>query len=163
MFPQISLVGYIYKMMSALDWINTWRALVFPYTALSLALALWIMLSYFSQIPLEIDEACLIDGAGRFQTLVRVILPLAMPGFLSAFLLLFMFSFNEFLFALMLTTDFHARTVPVGIALFEGLHGEIPWGHIMAGSVISTLPLILIALLMQRYIVQGLTGGAVKE
>jgi len=163
MFPQISVVGYLYKFMSNIGWINTYNALIFPYIAFSLPLAFWILLSYFSQIPRRIDEAALVDGANRFQTLFRVILPITLPGFLSAILLLFMFSFNEFLFALMLTTDFRARTVPVGIALFQGLHGELPWGYIMAASAISSVPVILIALFFQRRIVQGLTRGAVKE
>ncbi|MCD6385003.1 carbohydrate ABC transporter permease [Candidatus Sumerlaeota bacterium] len=163
MFPQISIVGYLYKFMTRLRLINTYSALIFPYIAYSLPLALWILLSYFSRIPLEIDRAAQVDGASRLQILRKVILPIALPGFVSAVLLLFMFSFNEFLFALMLTTDFRARTVPVGIALFQGLHGEIPWGYIMSASVVSTIPVILIALLAQRYIIQGLTGGAVKE
>ncbi len=163
MFPQISIVGYLYKLMSKLGLINTYYALIFPYISYGLPLALWILLSYFSQIPTEIDKAALVDGAGRFQIFRRIVVPLALPGFLSAVLLLFMFSFNEFLFALMLTTDFRARTVPVGIALFEGLHGEIPWGYIMAASVVSCIPVILMAILAQRYIIQGLTGGAVKE
>ena len=163
MFPQISIVGYLYKIMTILGWINTYQALVFPYIALSLPLALWILLGYFSQIPVEIDRAALVDGASRMQTLTRIILPLSLPGFIAAVLLLFMFSFNEFMFALMLTSDYKARTVPVGIALFQGLHGEIPWGNIMAASVLSCVPVMLIALFAQRYIVQGLTGGAVKE
>ena len=162
MFPQISIVGYLFKFMSRIGWINSYGALIFPYIAYTLPLSLWILLSYFSQIPIEMDEAAMVDGAGRFRTLFRVIAPVALPGFFSAVLLLFMFSFNEFLFALMLTSDHSARTVPVGIALFQGLHGETPWGYIMAASVISCIPVMMIALLAQRYIVQGLTGGALK-
>jgi multiple sugar transport system permease protein len=163
MFPQICIVGYLYKFMSSLGWINTHTGLILPYISWSLPLALWILMSYFSQIPRELDKAAHIDGASRLQILSKVILPIALPGFLSTILLLFMFSFNEFLFALMLTTDFRARTVPVGIALFQGLHGELPWGYIMAASVISSIPVILIALFFQRHIIQGLTHGAVKE
>ncbi|MDY6843223.1 MAG: carbohydrate ABC transporter permease [Thermodesulfobacteriota bacterium] len=163
MLPQISVIGYLYKFMSALGWINTYSALIFPYIAWSLPLALWMLLSYFSQIPDEIDKAALVDGASRLQILTKVIVPLALPGFLATILLLFIFSFNEFLFSLMLTTDFRAQTVPVGISLFEGIHGEIPWGYIMAASAISSIPVIIIALLFQRYIIEGLTGGAVKQ
>ncbi len=163
MFPQICIVGYLYKFMSRLGWINTYPGLLLPYIAWSLPLGLWIMLSYFSQIPKELDEAAMVDGASRFQILTRVILPVALPGFFSTMLLLFIFSFNEFLFALMLTTDYHARTVPVGIALFQGLHGEIPWGYIMSASTVSCLPVILIALIFQKQIIQGLTRGAVKQ
>ncbi|HHE04531.1 carbohydrate ABC transporter permease [candidate division WOR-3 bacterium] len=163
MFPQISIVGYLYKIMSSIGWINTYNALVFPYIAWTLPLSLWLMLSYFSQIPSEIDRAALVDGANRIQVFSKIIIPIGAPGFLSTVLLLFMASFNEFLFALMLTTDFRARTIPVGIALFEGLHGEIPWGYIMAASLISSIPVILLALFFQRYIIRGLTGGAVKQ
>jgi multiple sugar transport system permease protein len=162
MFPQICLVGYLYKLMTGFRMINTYGALILPYIAWSLPLSLWIQMSYFSRIPAELDKAAQIDGASRIQTLFRIILPIAAPGFLSTILLLFMFSFNEFLFALMLTSDHTARTVPVGISLFQGLHGELPWGYIMAASVISCIPVILIALIFQRRIIQGLTQGAVK-
>lgn len=163
MFPQICIIGYLFKFMSNLGWINTYNGLILPYISWSLPIALWILMSYFSQIPRELDKAALIDGASRIQTLSKVIIPLALPGFLSTILLVFMFSFNEFLFALMLTTDFRARTVPIGIALFQGLHGELPWGYIMSASALSAIPVILIALFFQRYIIQGLTHGAVKQ
>jgi multiple sugar transport system permease protein len=162
MFPQISIVGHLFKMMTVWDWINTYAALIFPYTTLGLPLALWIMLSHFSRIPKELDNAALIDGASRIQILFRIILPLAVPGAFSTALLVFIYSFNEFLFALMLTTDYSARTIPVGIALFEGLHGQLPWGHVMAIAVISILPVILLTSLFQHRIIQGLSKGAVK-
>lgn len=162
MFPQISIVGYLFKMMIALGWINTYAGLIFPYITLGLPLALWIMLSYLSEIPTELDRAALVDGATRFQILHKIILPLAAPGALSAALLVFIYSFNEFLFAMMLTTDYRARTVPVGIAFFEGLHGQIPWGHLMAVAVISVVPVILLAAVFQRKIIRGLLQGAIK-
>ena len=162
MFPQICLVGYLFKLMTFLGWINSHVALIIPYIAWELPLSLWILLSYFAKIPLELDQAALVDGAGRLHILRRIIFPLAAPGILSTALLVFIFSFNEFLFALMLTTDHHARTIPVGIALFEGLHGEIPWGYLMAASTFASLPLVLLAVAFQRRIVQGLTAGAVK-
>jgi multiple sugar transport system permease protein len=162
MFPQICIIGYLFKSMSALRLVNTHTALVLPYIAWSIPLALWLQMSYFSQIPREVDKAAQIDGAGRFQILFRIVLPMALPGFISTILLLFIFSFNEFLFALMLTTDHTARTVPVGIALFQGLHGELPWGYIMAASTIACIPVVLLALIFQRRIIQGLTRGAVK-
>jgi multiple sugar transport system permease protein len=162
MFPQISIVGYLFKMMTGLDWINTYAALIFPYATLGLPLALWIMLSYFSQIPVELDKSALIDGATRLKILFRILFPLAAPGVISTVLLVFIASFNEFLFALMLTTDYGARTIPVGIALFEGLHGQLPWGHIMAMAVISIAPVLLLTAIFQRRIIQGLVQGAVK-
>lgn len=163
MFPQISIVGYLFKFMTQIGWINTYQALVFPYIAWELPLSLWIMIGYFMQLPIELDEAAMVDGATRIQTLIKVIIPLALPGIFSTALLAFIGSFNEFMFALMLTTDYHARTMPVGIALFEGLHGEIPWGQIMATSTIAAVPLVIMTLIFQRYIIQGLTAGALKE
>ncbi len=162
MFPQISIVGYLYRIFSRLGMLNTHAALILPYIAYTVPIALWINLSYFSQIPMDLDRAALVDGAGRLKTLRRIILPLALPGIFSSLLLVFIACFNEFLFAIMLTVDYHARTLPVGIALFEGLHGEIPWGKLMAASSLASVPLVVVTLVFQRYIIQGLTGGAVK-
>ena len=162
MFPPISLIGYLFRLMTDLGWINSYQALIFPYVAWILPLSLWILVSYFARIPRELDRAALIDGCTRGQALVKVIVPVAMPGLLSTALLAFVFAFNEFLFALMLTTDERSRTIPVGVALFEGLHGEIPWGKIMAASVVAAVPVVLVTILFQRRIIQGLTRGAVK-
>jgi multiple sugar transport system permease protein len=162
MFPQISLVGYLYKLMRSLGLVNTYPALVFPYVAWTLPLAFWIMLSYMTRIPHDFDDAARADGATRLTVFRKVILPIALPGLLSAMLLVFVAAFNEFLFALMLTTDHTARTVPVGIALFEGLHGEIPWGYIMAASTLASLPLVALAMAFQRYVIQDITRGALK-
>jgi len=162
MFPQISIVGYLFKIISEIGLINTYPALIFPYISWTLPLSLWILVSYFSQIPDEIDNAGLIDGANRMQILVKLIFPIAAPGLFSTLLLAFIAGFNEFLFALMLTTDFRCQTIPVGITMFQGLHGEIPWGNIMAASVISVIPIVLLILAFQKHIVQGLTKGAIK-
>ena len=162
MFPPISLISYLFKIMSALHWINTYPALIIPYIAWNMPLVLWILVSYFSQIPMDLDRSARIDGASRLQILLKIVMPLAAPGIYSTGLLAFIFAFNEFLFALMLTIDEHARTIPVGIALFEGLHGQIPWGQIMAAATIAALPVVLLTLFFQRRIVQGLTRGAVK-
>jgi len=163
MFPPVSLVSYLFRMMSALRWINTYAALVLPYTAWALPLSLWILVGYFSRIPRDLDRAALIDGCGRFAALWKVMVPVAAPGIFSTAILAFIYSFNEFLFALLLTTNRNARTIPVGIALFEGLHGEIPWGMIMAAATLAVVPVVLLALAFQRRIVSGLTGGAVRE
>jgi len=163
MFPPVSLVSYLFRMMSALRWINTYAALVLPYTAWVLPLSLWILVGYFSRIPRDLDRAALLDGCGRFAALWKVMVPVAAPGIFSTAILAFIFAFNEFLFALLLTTNQNARTIPVGIALFEGLHGEIPWGMIMAAATLAVVPVVLLALAFQRRIVSGLTGGAVRE
>jgi len=162
MFPPVSLVSYLFKLMAGLGWINTLTALIIPYTAWTLPLTLWILVSYFSQIPKELDDAAIVDGCSRWQTLRKVVYPVAMPSIVAVGLLAFIFAFNEFLFALMLTTDFEARTVPVGIALFQGLYGQIPWGSIMAASTITTLPVVLLAVFFQGKIVTGLSQGSVK-
>ncbi|MFQ5867104.1 MAG: carbohydrate ABC transporter permease [bacterium] len=162
MFPQISLIGYLFKVMTRLGWINTYNALILPYIAWILPLSLWILVSYFAQIPKELDKAALIDGSTRWQTLRKVIFPVAAPALFSTALLAFIFAFNEFMFALILTTDYSARTIPVGIALFQGLHGEIPWGNIMAASVATTIPVVILTIAFQRHIITGLTRGAVK-
>lgn len=162
MFPPISIVGQLYRFFTSLGLLNTQAALVLPYCALWLPLALWITMSYFAQIPRDLDRAALVDGAGRLAIIGRVLLPIALPGIFSSFLLVCIASFNEFLLALMLTQDPSAQTLPVGIAMFEGLHGEIPWGDLMAASALATLPLVGLTVFFQRYIVRGLMGGAVK-
>jgi multiple sugar transport system permease protein len=162
MFPQISLIGYLYKLVKSLGIINTYLALVFPYIAWTIPLGFWIMLSYMLRIPRTFDDAARADGAGRLTIFRKIILPVAAPGIFSAMLLVFIAAFNEFLFALMLTTDQAARTIPVGIALFEGLHGEIPWGYIMAASTIASIPLVILAVAFQRFVIQDITRGAIK-
>jgi multiple sugar transport system permease protein len=162
MFPQISIVGYLYRFFTSLGLLNTYTALIFPYIAWVAPIALWINISYFQQIPNDLDRAALVDGAKRTKTLFRIILPLALPGIFSSFLIAFIQCFNEFLFALMLTIDYDAQTLPVGVALFQGIHGEIPWGNLMAASALAAVPLVIIALVFQRFIVQGLMGGALK-
>jgi multiple sugar transport system permease protein len=149
--------------MSALGWVNTYPGLILPYVAWSMPLSLWILVSYFAQVARDLDRSARIDGASRFQTLIKIILPVAAPGVFSTTLLVFIFAFNEFLFALMLTVDYRSRTIPVGIALFEGIHGQIPWGEIMAAATLTTIPVVILTLIFQKRIVQGLTRGAVKQ
>ena len=163
LFPPVSLISYLFKCMAAIGWINTYQVLILPYVAWTLPLSLWILVSYFAQVPRDLDRAALVDGCSRWQALRRVILPVAMPGVVSTGLLAFIFAFNEFLFALLLTTDYRARTIPVGIALFEGLHGQLPWGEIMAAAALTTVPVVILTLIFQQRIIQGLTRGAVKE
>ena len=162
MFPQISIISYLFDVMSAAGLTNTYHALLWPYVAWSLPLALWILTSYFAKIPRELDQAALVDGCTRWQILRRVILPLSAPGIVSTFILSFIWAFNEFMFALMLTTDHSARTIPVAIAQFQGLHGETPWGEVMAASTLTIIPAVLLTLVFQRRIIHGLTRGAIK-
>lgn len=161
MFPQISIVGFLYNSFAKMGMLDTYGALILPYIAWTVPIALWINMSYFQQIPVDLDKAALVDGASRMKTLFKVILPVALPGIFSSFLLVFISCFNEFLFALMLTSS-KATTVTVGIALFQGTHGEIPWGTLMAASAVASVPLVVLTLIFQKYIVQGLAAGSVK-
>ncbi|RMG59629.1 MAG: carbohydrate ABC transporter permease [Deltaproteobacteria bacterium] len=162
MIPQVSAVGYLFKLMARFGLINTRTALILPYSAWSAPLILWLLVSYFSRIPPDLYRAALVDGSSRWQSFTRVIFPAAAPGIFSAWLLSFIFSFNEFLFALVLTSDYRARTVPVGVALFQGLHGEIPWGILMASAALGSLPVIATAVIFQKRIVSGLMEGIVR-
>ncbi|MDH3443989.1 MAG: carbohydrate ABC transporter permease [Deltaproteobacteria bacterium] len=161
MFPQIAIAGPVWTILNRLDLLNTYQGLICAYIALTLPLATWILTTFFREVPREIEEAALIDGCSRFQALRRVVLPLAAPGILTAALLVFIYDWNEFFFALIIMTDPAVQTLPVGIALFPGEY-TMPWGEIAAASTMATLPLIALTLLFQRGIVRGLSAGAVK-
>jgi multiple sugar transport system permease protein len=161
MFPQIAIAGPVWNILDHLGWLNTHYGLVTAYVALSLPLSIWILTTFFGEVPVEIEEAALIDGCSRLQALYKVILPLAAPGILTAALLVFIQTWNEFFFALIILTDPEVQTLPVGIALFPGEY-TMPWGEIAAASTVATLPLIVLTLVFQRGIVRGLSAGAVK-
>jgi multiple sugar transport system permease protein len=161
MFPQIAIAGPVWTILDRLQWLNTFQGLVAAYVALSLPLAIWILTTFFRDVPREIEEAALIDGCSRLQALYKIVLPLAAPGILTAALLVFIQAWNEFFFALIIMTDPEVQTLPVGIALFPGEY-TMPWGEISAASTIATIPLIVLTLIFQRGIVRGLSAGAVK-
>lgn len=161
MFPQISIVSPLYLMLRTLGLINTWPGLVLPYLTFAMPLAVWLLTGFFRQLPADLEEAALVDGAGRWQTLTRVILPLAAPGLATTAILTFLYCWNEFLFALSFTLGPERQTVPVAIALFRGRY-QVPWGQILAAAVVATAPVAALVLAFQRGIVQGLTAGAVK-
>jgi ABC-type glycerol-3-phosphate transport system permease component len=157
-FPAIGMVGPLYVGMAKLRLINSYPALVLPYTLLSLPLAIWILTHFFSTLPASLEDAALIDGCTPAQAFVRIILPLSAPGVFTAAVLIFIWSWNEFLFALIMTSTPEWRTVPVALALFAGLH-ELPWATIAAATVVSVAPVLLLVALFQRRIVEGLTSG----
>ncbi len=161
MFPQIAVVGPIWRVLQVLGWLNTYHGLVLPYVALTLPLATWILALFFKEIPAELEAAALVDGCTRITALVRVILPLSAPGLFTASILCFIYAWNEFFLALLIMTDPLRQTMPVGIALFQGEH-IVPWGEIAAASFITTAPLVVMVLLFQRRIVTGLSAGAIK-
>lgn len=161
MFPQISIVSPLYLGIRAVGLRDTWWALVAADTMFTLPLTIWILTTFFREIPRELIRAARVDGATVWQAFLLVALPAAAPGLAAAAILAFVFAWNEFLFALIFTSSPAAQTVPVGIALFPGL-SEMPWGQIAAASLIASAPVLLLILLFQRRIVQGLTAGAVK-
>jgi multiple sugar transport system permease protein len=161
MFPGVAAVSPLYLTVRALGLRDQLLGLVLPYTTFALPMAVWILTGFFRAIPDEIYRAAIIDGCTPFQAFRKVMLPLAAPGLGTTAILIFISSWNEFLYALALTSSARARTVPVAIGLFAGDHKE-PWGEIAAASVIAMLPVILVALVFQRWIVSGLTSSAVK-
>jgi len=161
MFPPIATVSPLFLALSGLGLRDTLLALVVTYTTFCLPLAIWLLANFFDTLPRELYVAARVDGCTAFGALRRVVLPLSAPGLLATGLLVFVFAWNEFMFALAFTATDAARTVPVGIALFPGLH-EIPYGEIAAASVVVTLPVVALAFAFQRRLVEGLTAGAVK-
>jgi ABC-type glycerol-3-phosphate transport system permease component len=161
MFPQISVVSPLYLLLRSLHLINTYPGLVLPYLTFAMPLTVWLMVGFFRQLPAELEEAAMVDGASRFRAFREVIIPLALPGIATTAILTFVYSWNEFLFALSFTLGPDRQTVPVAIALFRGMY-QVPWGQILAAAVVATAPVTLLVLAFQRRIVQGLTAGAVK-
>jgi ABC-type glycerol-3-phosphate transport system permease component len=161
MFPQIAIVSPLYLLLRALGLINTYPGLILPYLTFAMPLAVWLLVGYFQQLPWELEEAAEIDGAGRWRILREIVAPLAAPGLVTTAILTFIYCWNEFLFALSFTLGPEMHTVPVAIALFRGQY-QVPWGEVLAASVVATAPLALVVLVLQRRIVQGLTSGAVK-
>ncbi|HEY4162983.1 MAG TPA: carbohydrate ABC transporter permease [Dongiaceae bacterium] len=163
MFPQIAVLTGMFELIRALGLYNTLTGLVLADLILTLPFTTWVLTAFMREIPRELEEAAIIDGAPAWAILIRVFLPVMAPALVATGLLAFILAWNEFLFALTFTLSEDKRTVPVAIALISGAGGyEIPWGRIMAASVIVTLPLILLVLALQRWIVSGLTAGAVK-
>lgn len=163
MFPGVAIVGPLFDLWRAAGLFDTWAGLVIPYMTFTLPLAIWTLAAFFREIPWDLDKAARVDGATPFQAFRHVIAPLAGPGVVTAAILVFVFAWNDFLFAISLTSTNDARTVPAAIAFFTGASRyELPTGSIAAASVVVTLPVMLLVLVFQRRIVAGLTAGAVK-
>jgi multiple sugar transport system permease protein len=161
MFPQISIAGPVWNILHSLGWLNTYQGLILPYVTLTLPLGVWIVASFFKELPEELEDAARIDGCGHVQTLFRIILPLAAPGIFTATILVFIYAWNEFFFALLIMTQQKFQTLPVGIALFQGQY-TLPWGEIAAASTVATVPIVLLVFIFQKRIVSGLSAGAIK-
>ncbi len=163
MFPQIAVLSGMFELVRLLGLYNTLTGLILSYLILTLPFTAWVLTAFMRELPRELEEAAIIDGASPWRILTRVFLPVMGPALAATGLLAFIVAWNEFLFALTFTLSNEQRTVPVAIALITGASAyELPWGRIMAASVIVTVPLILLVLVLQRRIVSGLTAGAVK-
>ena len=163
MFPQVAVLSGMFELIRALGLYNTLPALVLANMMLTLPFTVWVLTTFVREIPKELEEAAFVDGASPAQVILHVFLPLMGPAMAATGLLAFIVAWNEFLFALTFTLSNEMRTVPVAIALITGASQyELPWGNIMAASVIVTVPLIALVLVFQRRIVSGLTAGAVK-
>jgi multiple sugar transport system permease protein len=163
MFPTISLVGPRFDIWRAVGLYDTWLGLVIPYLSFTLPLSIWTLAAFFREIPWEMEQAAQVDGATPWQAFRKVIVPLAAPGVVTTAILTFFFCWNEFLFAISLTSTNRARTVPAALSFFTGASQfESPVTAIMAASVVVTIPIVILVLVFQRRIVAGLTSGAVK-
>jgi multiple sugar transport system permease protein len=163
MFPPISIVGSLFDMWRAIGIYDTWIGLIIPYMTFTLPLAIYTLAAFFREIPWELEQAAQVDGATPFQAFRKIIVPLAAPGVFTAAILVFIFAWNDFIFANTLTSTDNARTVPAALAFFTGASQfEQPIGAIAAASVVVTIPIIIMVLIFQRRIVAGLTAGAVK-
>jgi trehalose/maltose transport system permease protein len=162
MFPQIAILGSLYQMITSLGLFDRLPALIIAYLTFTLPFTVWVLTNFFKAMPGELEEAALVDGATPFQAFIRILLPLAAPGLVTTGLLAFIAAWNEYLYALTFTQS-RARTVQPAIASFSGnTQFELPWGNILAASVLVTLPLVVLVLVFQRKILAGLTAGAVK-
>ena len=162
-FPQIAIAAPLFRLWSDIGLYNTLIGLVIPYLTFALPLSIYILVSFFREIPRDLEEAALVDGATNFQAFRKVIVPLAAPGLATTAILAFIAAWNEFLLAVTLTSSREARTTPVAISQFTGSSQfEVPLGTQSAASVIISIPLIALVLLFQKRIVAGLTAGAVK-
>jgi ABC-type glycerol-3-phosphate transport system permease component len=161
MFPLIALVGPLYVFFTNVGLYNTYVALIIPYLVLALPVTVYFLVSFFRDLPPDLEEAALVDGTTRLGALWRIVLPLTAPGVFTTAILSFITVWNDFLFGLTMTQDSAAQTVTVAIPLFNGEH-QIAFGEVSAAAIIVTIPLVIAVLFLQRRIVSGLTAGAVK-
>lgn len=161
MLPAVAIVGPLYLSFRQMSLINTLPGLIIAYTAFFLPFTMWFLSSFFQTIPPDLEEAATIDGCAPLQALWRIIIPLSAPAVFTIAMLVFIFSWNEFLFAFTFTSSDAIRTYPVGLIMFRGLW-NVPWGDLSAASTVVTIPIVILVLAAQRYVIQGLTAGAVK-
>jgi trehalose/maltose transport system permease protein len=163
MFPPIAVLAGLFELVRFFGLFNSIWSLVFSYTIFTLPFTVWVLTTFMRDLPVEIEEAAIVDGASPWVIITKVFMPLMWPALVTTGLLAFIAAWNEFLFALTFSSSNEVRTVPVAIALLSGsTQYEVPWGNIMAASVMVTLPIVGLVLIFQRKIVSGLTAGGVK-
>lgn len=163
MFPQVAVLSGMFELMQAIGFYNHWWGLALPYMIFTLPFSVWVLTTFVRDLPKELEEAAIMDGCSPWAIITKVFLPVMWPALVTTGLLAFIAAWNEFMFALTFVLDNSQRTVPVSISLISGADKhEVPWGKIMAASVLVTVPLIALVLVFQRKIVGGLTSGAVK-
>jgi trehalose/maltose transport system permease protein len=163
MFPQVAVLSGMYELIRVLGWYDSLPALLLADLVIVLPFTVWVLVTFMRELPRELEEAAMMDGLGLFTLIFRVFMPLLWPAMVATGLLAFIAAWNEFMFALTFTITPQMRTVPVAIALVTGNSAyEVPWGSLMAASIVVTLPLVALVMYFQRYIVAGLTAGAVK-
>ncbi|OPH58203.1 ABC transporter permease [Paenibacillus ferrarius] len=162
MFPSIMLLIPFYKVLQKLGLIDSHLGLIVVYISFSIPFCTWMMLGFFQGIPKELDEAAKIDGCGKIRTFVQIILPLSLPGLAATAIYSLIVGWNEYMFAFILTTSDNMKTLPVGIGQLNGFY-KIVWNDLMAASIVSSLPLIILFLFLQKYFISSLTAGAVKQ
>lgn len=161
LLPPISVIIPLFRMFKSAGLLDTLFALILAYSTFSIPFVVWIMAGYFQSVPLELEEAARIDGATRFQSFLRIALPLAAPGLAATAIFTLLNAWDEFFFALIFTSTYASKTVPVALAEFIGRH-SVNWGMLVTGGLIASLPPIVLSLLFYRYIVSGLAAGGVK-
>lgn len=161
MFPLIAIVTPMFIIFRQLHLLNTYIGLILPSVILTLPMAIWTLIAFIKTIPYELEEAARIDGARRRDNILKVVLPLSLPGIFTTGIIAFISAWNEFMFALVLVTKDEMRTVPIAISMFPGEY-SVPWGDMSAASIVATAPIIVLVLLCQKKIVSGLTSGAIK-
>jgi len=162
MFPSIMLLIPFYRIIQTLGMINTLSGLIITYVSFTVPFCSWLMYGYFKSIPKELDEAAALDGLSRLRTFAQVILPLALPGMAATGIYSFITGWNEYVFALVLTQSEDVKTVPVGIGQLIGQY-RILWNDMMAASLYAVIPLVVVFIFLQRYLISSLTAGAVKS
>jgi multiple sugar transport system permease protein len=161
MFAPTALVIGIFREIVKLQLVNTYLGLILVYAAFNMAFSIWILTSFFSSIPKEIEEAAWIDGCSRFSTLTRIVLPLSLPGLATAFIFTFIAAWNEFVIALTLTSSPEQEPLTVGLTALIGFY-QVQWQYLFAGSLIAIVPVVILFASIEKWLVGGLTAGSVK-